>query len=351
MATQKNDNMQRSGNAQKKTSGNFGGGRNTKSPGGSKTPARRNTARGTAGRGTSGKQGGGGGDSDKLINIFLVLLLVTVVVLAVLYFRKGSDEPEEPVPTQQPTPGGVTAAPEDQTQEPEEPEPSPTVTVAVTATDAPTQAPPSVEPTGQAEPTQGQQPEPTAAAEPTPVATVPPSSGIGTAEADEILADVFWEAGYRFTLSDSKFESDGVSYYRYDVSYSGKAQDYDVLVNQADGELYYYENGTRREFDGLPEHTGQPGEDGGMDMAMTADAAAELLKRFSYTSLGLPAKLDECSLMLDNWKTVVYGQECFCLNVFYNGALAGSIYFTETADHVYYLDEFGEFVEVNVKGT
>ena len=55
---------------------------------------------------------------------------------------------------------------------------------------------------------------------------------------------------------------------------------------------------------------------------------------------------DECSLALDNWKTVVDGEESYCLNVFYQGALAGNIYFTEDAEHVYYLDEFGEFVKV-----
>lgn len=305
-------------------------------------------AGGAAQRPTKKKQSGRGkNSSDKLLNIFLILLFLTIVVLAILYFRKGSDEPENPVPS--PPPGQVTAGPADVTAEPEDPELSPTVTVPASVTDAPTSAPPSVEPTeptGPPEPTPTGQPEPTTAQEPTPEATKQPSSGIGTAEADEILADVFWEAGYRFTLSDSKFELDGGAYYRYDVSYGGKAQDYDVLVDQTDGELYYYENGSRREFDGLPEHTEPPKEDGEMDMAMTADAAAELLKPFSYISLGLPAELDECSLMLDNWKTVVYGQECFCLNVFYNGSLAGSIYFTETADHVYSLDEFGEFVEV-----
>lgn len=354
MATQNNNNMQKNNDTKRKTPGNSGGSGTAKSPVRRGTPVRRSTGAGSAARQASGKgkSSRGKNGSDRLLNIFLVLLLITIVVLAVLYFKKGSDDTENPVPTQ--PPGGVTVVPEGVTVLPDEPGPSPTVAVPVT--DAPTSAPPSEKPTASPQPTPTKVPEPTAAAEPTPAAeptaeaVKPPSSGIGTAEADEILADVFWEAGYRFTLSDSKFEVDGGSYYRYDVSYGGQAQDYDVLVDQADGELYYYENGTRRDFDGLPEHVNPPEGDGETDMAMTADAAAELLKDFSYVSLGLPAKLDECSLMLDNWKTVVYGRECYCLNVFYNGSLAGSIYFTETADHVYSLDEFGEFVEVRAKG-
>ncbi|MDE6874286.1 MAG: hypothetical protein K2P87_07485 [Lachnospiraceae bacterium] len=297
---------------------------------------RSGAARGTSGGG-SGKNGNG---SDKWMNIFLVLLVVTVIVLAILYFRKDGDEPENPVPTQQVQPGGVTPGADGVTGSPTD---VPDPTGPIEPTDAPTE-PPVMTPTDVPDPTR--EPDPTEAVSPTPKATVPPSEGIDTAEADEILADVFWEVGYRFTLSDSDFVSGGERYYRYDVSYEGKAQSYDVLVRRDDGELYYYENGKKRDFDGLLEHTEQPDKEDTLSDAMTADAAAELLKQFSYTSLGLPAPLDECSLMLDNWKTVVYGEECHCLNVFYNGTLAGNIYFTEDAGKVYYLDEFGEFVAV-----
>lgn len=295
---------------------------------------------------SSGRSGGGRKKtkigSDKLLNIFLVLLLITIIVLVILYFRKGSGEKEEPtpIPTQQLQPGGVTMPPEDLTEGVKEPTPAPTDALP---TPEPTATQPEPSPTESPEPTQDT--EVSSTPEPTPQVTAPAAVGIGTAEADEILADVFWEEGYRFTLSDSKFSLDGGTYYRYDVFYNGQVQGYDVLVGRTDGELFYYEDGVRREFDGLPEHTKQPGNEEVPD-GMTADAAAEMLKQFPYTSLGLPAELDECSLMLDNWKTVVQGEECFCLNVFYNGTLAGNIYFTEDAEHVYYLDEFGEFVRV-----
>lgn len=340
MATQNNTQRKKTNTSGSgKGTGRAGGGKNPAGTADRRTTGGRTAARGSAAQRGSGRNGGGRKDdrgSDKWMNIFLVLLVITVIVLAVLYFRKDADEPENPVPTQQVQPGGVTPGAGDVTGEP---------TAEPTVPDEPTQTPtatPVMTPADTPQPTK--EPEPTEAVSPTPQATVPAEQGIGTAQADEILADVFWEVGYRFTLSDSDFTLDGETYYRYDASYQGEAQSYDVLVRRDDGELYYYENGTKRDFDGLPEHTKQPEE--AVSGTMTADAAAELLRQFSHTSLGLPAPLDECSLMLDNWKTVVYGEECYCLNVFYDGALAGNLYFTEDAAKVYYLDEFGEFVAV-----
>ncbi len=338
MATQ-NRNSNSSGS--RKSTGSSGTKRSTGNSGSRGTPNGRSaSSRGSSGGG--GKKTGVG--SDKLLNIFLVLLLITIIVLVILYFRKGAKEEGEPtpIPTQQVQPGGVTVPPEDLTGGAQEATPEPTDTLQPTPPE-PTAIQPEPSPTESIEPTQS--PEASLTPEPTPQVTAPAAEGIGTAQADEILADVFWEEGYRFTLSDSKFSLDGGTYYRYDVSYNGQVQAYDVLVGREDGELYYYEGGVFREFDGLPEHAEQPGDEDIPD-GMTADAAAEMLKQFPYTSLGLPAELDECSLMLDNWKTVVQGQECYCLNVFYNGTLAGNIYFTEAAEHVYYLDEFGEFVRV-----
>lgn len=309
------------------------------------TGSSRSTGSGRGGSRSSGNQKGksrsGGNGSDKLTNIFLLLLLVTIIVLAVLYFKNSSGDSGDaaPTPTGQVQPGGVTAQPEDGTGQD-------TVTPVPPAT--PTPVPTAAEPTGGAGeitdvPQETSTPE--AIVTPTPKVSSPAADHILTAEADEILADVFWEEGYRFTLTDSEFTVAGTVYYRYDTFYGGVAQSYDVLVRRSDGELYYYENGSLREFDGVPAHTEQTETDAESN-EMTSDRAAELLRQFPYTSLGLPAELDECSLVLDNWKTVVDGVECSCLNVFYNGTLAGSIYFTEDAAHVYYLDEFGEFVRV-----
>ncbi len=284
-------------------------------------------------------------NTDRLTNIFLILLVLTIIVLAILYFKKEPDEPSNVAPTGQVQPGGtkmpeiLTPEPSPSQEVPEPTEPEPTVTDTPETPDADATPEPTAQPSSTPEPTKEEEPtvEPTPEATPTPVA-----GGIDAEEANDILAGIFWEAGYRFTLSDSDFTFDGEEYFRYDVTFDKKAEDYDVLVHRESGDVFYYEGGLIREFDGLPEHVQQGGQEGGM----TADAAAELLEEIPHTSLGLPAALDECSLALDNWKTVVDGEESYCLNVFYQGALAGNIYFTEDAEHVYYLDEFGEFVKV-----
>lgn len=294
-------------------------------------------------------------DSDRWMNLFLILLLLAIIVLAVLYFSKDKDEPANPVPTGQAKPSeAVTPGipPETITPEPTAtptgevsvtPEPTATIPAPTKAEEIP-DATPTLEPTSDPETIT---PSPTAAAEvtnPDSVSQTPvPGKGdsLSAEEANDILAGIFWEAGYRFTLSDSHFSKGNVEYFRYDVTYGGKAQDYDILVEKEDGKVYFYEDGEVREFDELPDYSGQ--ESGG---EITADLAAELLGEIPYSSLGLPAALDECSLALDNWKTVVAGEEAYCLNVFYQGSLAGNLYFTEDAEHVYYLDEFGEFVKV-----
>lgn len=337
--TKKNNSGSRSASKSKTTSSRSGStGRSSGGSNKSRTGSR------SGGRASGSKKGnggnGGGNGSDRLTNIFLLLLLITVIVLAVLYFKNKGGEAGDgtPTPTGQAQPGGLTPQPEEETpqstkaaQPQEEPTPSPTAQPTQEAPDG-TQAPsetPALSPT----------------AAPTPQASPSGQDYIQTAEADEILADVFWEEGYRFTLSDSDFAAGGTAYYRYDAFYGSAEEPYDVLVRKSDGELYYYENGALKEFDGVPEHAKEPDADGETP-ELTSDEAAELLRQFPYTSLGLPAPLDECSLVLDNWKTVVDGVECSCLNVFYNGTLAGSIYFTGDAAHVYYLDEFGEFVKV-----
>lgn len=292
------------------------------------------------------------------MNLLLIALVLVIIVLAILFFRKDKDEPAGPAPTGSAKPSeaitpGIfgTISPEPSitpmgevsaTPEPTATLPAPTKAEEIpdaTATPEPTSAPETItpSPTAEAEVTN-----PDSASQ-TPA---PSKDSLNAEEANDILAGIFWEAGYRFTLSDSDFSKGNVEYFRYDVAYGGKTLDYDVLVEKEDGEVYLYEDGAVKKFDGLPDHKGEESDGEKENEEITADLAAELLADIPYTSLGLPAALDECSLALDNWKTVVAGEEAYCLNVFYQGALAGNLYFTEDAEHVYYLDEFGEFVKV-----
>lgn len=343
MAAQQKKSGQNSGRtAGKNTGKNTGrgsGGSAGKSAGGS---SGRSGSRSAGGNRTSGSRKRSSRQDDRLTNILFGLLLVAVVVLVVAFaFKKrGSGEEETPTPT--PAIQGNTPAPTPTEQAGENItlEPTPTEPAAPTGEGEPGGSTPEPVPTdtpaGELTPVLSPTPEPT----PTP-SKVQPEAEVSLEEAEKLIEDAFWEAGegYRFELSDNDMELGGATYYRYRVYYRNKVQDYALLVDRVSGKLYYYENGERTDFDG-GRH--EPDEDG----AMTEEKAAELLADIPHASLMLPAPLGECRLSLDRWRTVVSGVDCYCLNVFYQDALAGSIYFTETADTVYYLDEFGEFVRV-----
>ncbi len=345
MAAQQKKSGQNSGRtAGKNTGKNTGrgsGGSAGKSAGGS---SGRSGSRSAGGNRTSGSRKRSSRQDDRLTNILFGLLLVAVVVLVVAFaFKKrGSGEEETPTPT--PAIQGNTPAPTPTEQAGENitPEPTPTEPAAPTGEGEPGGSTPEPVPTdtpaGELTPALSPTPEPT----PTPSKVPPtPEAEVSLEEAEKLIENAFWEAGegYRFELSDNDMELGGATYYRYRVYYRNKVQDYALLVDRVSGKLYYYENGERTDFDG-GRH--EPDEDG----AMTEEKAAELLADIPHASLMLPAPLGECRLSLDRWRTVVSGVDCYCLNVFYQDALAGSIYFTETADTVYYLDEFGEFVRV-----
>lgn len=343
MAAQQKKSGQNSGRtAGKNTGKNTGrgsGGSTGKSAGGS---SGRSGSRSAGGNRSSGSRKRSSRQDDRLTNILFGLLLVAVVVLVVAFAFKKRGSGEEETPTPPPAIQGNTPAPTPTEQEGENitPEPTPTEPAAPTGEGEPGGSTPEPVPTdtpaGELTPVLSPTPEPT----PTP-SKVQPEAEVSLEEAEKLIEDAFWEAGegYRFELSDNDMELGGATYYRYRVYYRNKVQDYALLVDRVSGKLYYYENGERTDFDG-GRH--EPDEDG----AMTEEKAAELLADIPHASLMLPAPLGECRLSLDRWRTVVSGVDCYCLNVFYQDALAGSIYFTETADTVYYLDEFGEFVRV-----
>lgn len=287
---------------------------------------------------------------DWLTNLFLILLVVTIVVLLLVYVtgRKKPKDQEE-LPPASPTPTiivPITSEPEPtQEDSPEEPtnikEPTPTKG-SEKEEEVQTPTPPPITPEGSVSP-QPTDELPTPTLEPTPQPTQDAGEEeepVSIEEAEKIIQDAFWEAGedYRFVLSDRDLTLDNEVYYSYTVYYRNKAEDYSILVARKNGRMYYYNDGVKSDYDGLLR------EPEGAEM--TEEHAKELLSDIPAESLMLPVPLEECSLSLDNWKTVVYGSDCYCLNVFYNNVLAGNIYFTESADKVYYLDEFGEFVKV-----
>lgn len=173
-----------------------------------------------------------------------------------------------------------------------------------------------------------------------------PDSLLTKGEADDILAGEIREKDYSYQLADEHMELDGKQYFRYQIFHQQQEEGYSVLVDKENGDLFHYDGSSRSAFQGVAHYAQDAVPEQGDGEGMTQEKAKQLLSGISPESLMLPAPLDECSLSLDSWQTVVAGDGCYCLDVFYKDALAGSIYFTEDGEKVYYLDEFGEFVRV-----
>ncbi len=257
--------------------------------------------------------------SDGMTKILLILLCALIVVLIVINWTK--DKEGEAEPTQTPYP-----------------------TMAITPSNEPTETPvltPTLEPTKKPENT------PTEAPEATPTPTdIPdiPEPNVSIEEANGLMKQVVNLEGYSFEMSDDHLRMDEHVYYSYVIVHNEKEAGYAVLVDQADGSMYYYTEDGKLPLEFFPmDWNDTPDVD---DTTVTVDRAKQWLSEINYTSMALPAPLADCTLELDAWKTVVSGVECYCLNVFYQGTLAGTIYFTDEAAQVYYLDEFGEFIQV-----
>ncbi len=294
---------------QKKKSGS--GNRSRSNSNNKKSNSRSNSSRSNS----RSKQQGSGGDG--LTKLMLFLLCALIVVLLVINLTKEKENTEEPTPTPYPT-------------------------MELTPSVAPTEKPentPTPEPTKKPENTPTEAPTP----EPTDIPDIP-EADVSIAEADGLMKQVVNVEGYSFEMSDDHLRIDEHVYYSYVILYNGAEEDYVVLVDRADGSMFYYNEKGRQPLEFFPMDWKETPDTG--NEAMTVERAEKWLSAISYTSMALPAPLSDCTLELDAWKTVVSGVECYCLNVFYQGTLAGTIYFTDEAEQVYYLDEFGEFIRV-----
>lgn len=341
--------------------------RNGASRQGAGTARRTGSRTGTSSKGRTGSSRSNGRNSgskkgqkenDTLTNVFLGLLLLTTLVLAVIFVKQkltdkdaGANQDSTAKVTE--TPAGsepsVGNDGDDNNGEPGE-DREPQKTKEPDGTPAATGTAPK--PTATTAPVATQAPEPTAAdtqevtQTPEPTDAAPYEPAVSEIEANQKVTSEFWGSGdsYRVTLIDKKYALGDKYYYRYEVLYKGHAEDYTLLLEHETGELFAMKQGCSPEkFTGVKK---EQEETDAAEKEMTEQKAAQLLEGLSASALMLPAELSECTLSLDEWKTLVNGEECYCLNVFYQNALAGSLYFNMSGTSVYYLDEFGEFVRV-----
>lgn len=281
---------------------------------------------------------GNSSSGDGFTRVLLIVLIVLVVVLIITNMNKDKEQETAATPTPYPTAQLTPAA---------------TATPTTEAGGETARATSTPTPIIEAEPTATPTPEPvTPTVAPTPTPEVPEAE-VSVTEADGLMAGVVNVDGYSYELSDDHLWVDGRVYYCYVVVYQELEEKYAILVDRENGEMFYYDmQGHKSPLENFPMDSMETPEQGsaegssGSETGMTVEQAENWLADVSFTQLALPAPLTECSLSLDEWKTVVNGAECYCLNVFYNDALAGTIYFTENAEQVYYLDEFGEFIRV-----
>ncbi len=271
-----------------------------------------------------------------LICIYAVLLLMLTVSCKKVIFS-GS---EDPLPTTPATPtaaAGVQKQPENQNPE-NEPTKAPVSQgpEEVTPTITPTQVPATPAPTAT--------PVPTVA----PTATPVPQPLTMTEAKNLLLKEV--GAGYEAEHT-GEADANGSRYYLFTVSDSAHTYTPQIAVNAQSKEIfYYYSEHEIAEFANFPpdnlESAGGE-ENSGQDDGFTSEDAVALLGSLSAAELGLPAALSEYTILIDEWTTMVYGTECFCVNAYAeleNRKQLMGVYFVATDGSAAYRSDMGDFV-------
>lgn len=275
----------------------------------------------------------------------LIVFIYSVLILALLVSCKkvifnGSDDP---LPTS-PATGTPTAAADKNPDEGRNPEQVPTKepVQAATGTPAPT---PTEAPNVTETPTSM----PTPASTLTPIPPTPTPGPITVTEAKELLLDEVG-AGYEAEHTGG-VKAAGVGYYLFTVSDSVHTYTPQVAVNVNTKEMfYYYSQDELVEFSNFPpdnlESAGGE-ESGDQEDGFTSQDAVALLNGLTATELGLPAKLSEYTILVDEWTTMVYGLECYCVNAYAeleNRKQLMGVYFVSVDGSAAYRSDMGDFV-------
>ncbi len=269
-----------------------------------------------------------------ILLIYMILLLGLLVSCKKVIF----DGKDQPLPTTPVTKAPTAAASDEQAgQTPEEnlqPENTPTDVPAQSMTGTPS---PSLtdEPVAT--------PAPTATEAPTPTA-----GPISAAEAEKLLLGAIG-GGYSIEQSGA-VETAGSAYYLFTVSDSEHVYSPQIAVDARSKEMfYYYSQDEIAEFVNFPpdnlESAGKEEESEADDFS--AEDAIALLKELTAEDLGLPAVLDEYTILVDEWTTMVYGTECFCVNAYAeleNRKQLMGVYFVAIDGSAAYRSDMGDFV-------
>jgi len=268
-----------------------------------------------------------------LIYIYAALVLALLVSCKKVIFT-GSDDP---LPTTPPT-SAVKPGTQDDTQGTEQPGQSGTPESGATAT-------PTPEPVQEITPTEA--PTPTLTATPAPT-QAPVLNPLTETESKALLLAA---VGNAYDAEQTgEVTVDGCVYYLFTVSDAEHTYTPQVAVNTKSQEIFYfYSQDEIVEFANFPpdnlESAG--GEEDNSEDGFTSDDAVALLKTLSAEDLGLPVVLSEYTILVDEWTTMVYGLECYCINAYAeleNRKQLMGVYFVAIDGSAAYRSDMGDFV-------
>ena len=280
-----------------------------------------------------------------------ILLIYMIVLLGLLVSCKkvifdGKDKPLPTTPaTKAPTAaasdGQVGQTPEDNSKPEKQPTDVPVQEATGTPLPTPTEAP--VENTPPAN-------NPSATSSPSPIPTASPvPEPLTAAEAGQLLLGAIGGA-YRIEQSGAVETADS-AYYLFTVSDDEHVYSPQIAVDARSRDIYYYYSQDEiAEFVNFPpdnlESAGQEEDEVTADDFSERDAVA-LLNKLSAADLGLPAALGEYTILVDEWTTMVYGLECYCVNAYAeleNRKQLMGVYFVAIDGSAAYRSDMGDFI-------
>lgn len=195
--------------------------------------------------------------------------------------------------------------------------PTPTVPAAPTGADVPTiaadaSATPNVtEPL--VTPSMTESPATPAVTETPATPTAVPTISVTAARAQ--LTEQIDETVYEILDTGTTYFIDDEIYYVFRIYQDEERLYPDIAVHTGSGALYYYDtSGTLSVFEKFPLDNVETPDIG--DGSITHHEAIARLEELTQEQLNLPAQIDEYTLLVDEWNTVVNGKECYCINAF-----------------------------------
>lgn len=147
-----------------------------------------------------------------------------------------------------------------------------------------------------------------------------------------------------------EFTYEEETYFRFTMSFEGSEMQPEILVKIKGGDMFYLESGNKiSEFRGFPldnvENLVTEGD------TITDNDAVTLLKNIPADKLGLLKSIDEYEVVTDSWTTMMYGSECYGVNVYDSSkgtqVLVGAYYISIDGSRLFKL-EIDEYIEVKL---